>query len=263
MSKNRDLRQQQQARQQRQTLIMFSVIGAVAALLIGGAIFANNYFGLNQSPANALPAIQAPAAAGAASGPVAAGRTDEPANADHANRAWGPADAPIRIVEFVDYQCPACGNFNKNFEPAVVEAFAKTGKVRYEIRALTFLEQRAGTKESSDAAKATLCSAEQGKFWQMHNAIFANQFGENRGNFSRARLKEMAAKVGANADAFEACLASGKYDEPLKADTELGTKYQVTQTPSFVINDKLFAGSRNVADFKKIFAELRPDVKFD
>jgi protein-disulfide isomerase len=73
----------------------------------------------------------------------------------------------------------------------------------------------------------------------------------------------MAAKVGANADAVEACLASGKYDEPLKADTELGTKYQVTQTPSFVINDKLFAGSRNVADFKKIFAELRPDVKFD
>ena len=269
MSKNREIRQQQEAQQRRQSLIMFGVIAAIAVVIIGGAII---YTGSQGDPASpALPPVQAPVAAGktastsaasAASQPINAPAGGEPANADHANRAWGPANAPIKIEEFVDYQCPACGSFNKSFEAAVVDTFAKTGKVRWEIKALHFLEQGRST-ESSDASKATLCGAEQGKFWQFHNALFANQVGENRGAFSKARLKELATKLGVNGDAYDACMANPKGDATVKADSDLATQYKVTQTPSFMVNGRLYAGGRNVNDFKKIFAEIAPDVRFE
>lgn len=261
MSKSRETRQLEEAQQRKQSLIMFGVIGAIAVVLIGGAIVYTNSQGDPDSPA--LPAIQAPVAAGNTSGvnaPINAGTGGDPANADSANRAWGPADAPIKIEEFVDYQCPACGSFNKTFEAGVVSAFAPTGKVRWEIHALHFLERN--TTESSDASKLTQCAAEQGKFWQAHNAIFANQAGENLGAFSKVRLKELAQKIGLNGDTYDSCMINPARDATVKADNDLASKYQVSQTPSFVVNGKLYAGGKNVNDFKKIFSEVAPNVKF-
>ena len=258
MSKSRETREQEEAQQRRQSLIMFGVIGAIAVVLIGGAIIFTNSQG---DPANpTLPAVQAPLSASNTNQPINATASGDPANVDSANRAWGPANAPIKIEEFVDYQCPACGSFNKTFEADIVAAFANTGKVRWEIHALHFLER--GTTESSDASKLTQCAAEQGKFWQAHNALFANQVGENRGAFSKARLKELGQKLGLTGDAYDACMSSPARDATIKADTDLATKYQVNQTPTFVVNGKLYSGGKNVNDFKRIFTEIAPDVKF-
>lgn len=244
------------------------MIAGIFVVLVGGAIIGQQagWFGGSttvgptgsvggSSAASALPAVT-----------IVAGDKHyaEPANSDGATRAWGPVDAPIKVYEFVDYQCPACGQFNKSYEPAVIEAFAKTGKVRWEIKSLTFLNSRGTGQESTLGAHGTFCAAEQGKFWQFHNALFANQFGEGRGAFALPRLKDMAGKLGMDGNAFEACMVSEKYKDTIVADTALATKFNVNSTPSFVINDgPTLAGARTVNDLKIEFGKLKPDVKFE
>jgi protein-disulfide isomerase len=181
-----------------------------------------------------------------------------PPNTEANARAWGPVDAPVKIEEYLDYQCPACGAYAKNFEPGVIDAFANTGKVRYEIRSMSFIGP-----ESVDAAQATLCAADQNKFWEMHNTIFANQNGENQGAFARDRLKEMASKAGLDSGAFNQCLDSNKYATQVDEERAEGERRGVTQTPSFFINDKLYVGARSADDFRRIFAEVAPEVQID
>ena len=72
--------------------------------------------------------------------PVVAAAQPLPPGAEPNGRAWGPQDAPIKIEEFVDYQCPACRAYALEVEPAVIAAFAATGKVRYEIHNFQFKE---------------------------------------------------------------------------------------------------------------------------
>ncbi|MDT9071462.1 thioredoxin domain-containing protein, partial [Escherichia coli] len=73
-----------------------------------------------------------------------------PPNAAANAIAWGPEDAPIKVEEYLDYQCPACGQFAKNFEAGIIDAFAASGKVRYEVKFMPFLEDRVGGRESRD-----------------------------------------------------------------------------------------------------------------
>jgi len=236
MSKRREEAQQQRAKERKQTLIILSIIAALAVIVIGGAVVLN----MKNTQPRALAIVNDPA----------------PSGAEKNGRVWGPADAPIKIISFVDSQCPGCGQYSQHYEPGVVAAFAKTGKVRYETRTLSFIGQ-----ESVDAAKASLCAMDQDKFWQMHATIFANQVkGENAGDFTKDILKEMAAKLGLDTNAFNTCLDSTKYDQQITQDSEEATKYGVNQTPTFVVNGKLFTGARNADDFRNIFKQVAPDV---
>lgn len=234
MSKRRELMDRRRAQERKQTLLVLGIIAAIAVLVIGGAI------------ALSLPKPE-PA-------PVAASKP-APTNAEANARAWGPIDAPIKIEEYVDYQCPACGAFNRNFEQGVIDAFGKTGKVRYEVRGMSFIGQ-----ESVDAAQASMCAADQNKFWEMHNSIFANQKGENQGAFSRSRLKAIAAQAGLDAGAFNTCLDSNKYADKVNQERTEGEKRGVTQTPTFFVNNKLFVGTQSADDFRRIFSEVAPNV---
>jgi protein-disulfide isomerase len=243
MSKRRELIERRQAQQRKQAIIALAVIGAIAVLLIGGAI-----------------ALNARDASTAASGPALVTATQPvPPNADNATRAWGPADAPIKVQEYLDYQCPACGNFASKYEQGVVDAFAKSGKVRWESRSMSFIGQ-----DSVNAAKAALCAMDQGKFWDMHHTLFANQtMGENAGEYSNSRVKDMAAQIGLDTNTFNSCYDSTKYDDQITQDRDQGDKAGVQQTPTFVVNGKVYVGVQSATDFKRIFAEVAPEVKFE
>lgn len=254
MSKRRELEARRQEQQRKQTIQIAVTIGIIAVVVIGGAIILSALSGQPQRQASALP-------------PVKAANKTVPANAEPNGRAWGPLDAPIKVEEYLDYQCPACGQYALNFEPAVIEAFAKTGKVRYEVNFLPFLEDRVGGRESRDAVQAALCAAEQNKFWQMHATLFVNQpitGQENIGNYSKQRLKEMAATIeGMDKAAFDACLDSNKYEgsvQQLRRDAEARG---IRQTPTFIVNGQPFPGVRSVADFRQIFAQVAPNVTIE
>ncbi|MFN4292548.1 MAG: DsbA family protein [Thermoflexales bacterium] len=253
MSKRKELEARRREQQRKQTIQVVVIIAAIAVIVIGGAIVLSALSG-QQQQASALP-------------PVKAASKATPANAEPNGRAWGPADAPIKVEEYLDYQCPACGQYGRNFEPAVIEAFAKTGKVRYEVNFLPFLEDRVGGRESRDAVQAALCAADQDKFWQMHATLFVNQLitgQENVGNYSKPRLKEMAATIeGMDTAAFNACLDSNKHEGAVLQIRRDAEARGVQQTPTFFVNGQPFPGVRSVQDFRQIFAQVAPNVKLD
>ncbi len=257
MSKRRDLEARKQDQQRKQSIQIAVIIAAIALVVIGGAVVWSITQG---NPANTASSSSTLPAVIASAKPL-------PANPDSVARAWGPADAPIKVEEYIDYQCPACGQYHRNFEQGVIEAFAATGKVRYEIKFMPFLEDRVGGRESRDAAQAAMCAADQGKFWEMHNTIFANQLitgQENIGNYSKDRLKAMATTIGGlDAATFNQCLDSNKHEAAVRAIRAEGEARQVGSTPSFFINGKLDPNVRSADDFKRAFAQIAPDVKFE
>jgi len=238
MSKRREIEAQRREKERRQTTTLLVVIGVVAVVLIGSAVVIS--VSQNQQQA---------------SQPVMVSTKSPPVNAEENGRAWGPADAPIKVQEFIDYQCPSCGVQATQYEQGIIDAFANTGKVRYEIHNLSFIGP-----ESRDAAFAALCSAEQNKFWDMHATIFANLQGENQGALNSGRLRQMAEKLGLDMTAYDQCVSSAKHDATLKADDALASELGVNSTPSFVVNGKLYTGIRTAEDLRRIFAEVAPDV---
>ena len=154
--------------------------------------------------------------------------------------AKGPAKAPITIVEFSDYQCPYCSRA----ETTVTDVLKKYGdKIRlvYRDYPLSFHQN------ANVAAQASECADEQGKFWEMHGAMFANQ-----SKLASTDLVETAATIGLEKDKFKACLDSGKYKDEVQKDFEDGQKACVTGTPTFFINGIPMVGARDVNSFAEI-----------
>jgi protein-disulfide isomerase len=191
---------------------------------------------------------------------VTASAQPAPPNAEPNGRGWGPQDAPIKIEEFVDYQCPACRAYALEVEPSVIAAFASTGKVRYEIHNFQFKGV-----ESQRAAQAGYCAAEQDRFWPMHATLYRNQpaahGADNRGYFGDRRLEAMASELGLDTATFGQCLASNTYEQQVQADYNRAVSLNIQSTPTFVINGRPYPGIQQVEDFKRIFAAIAPEVK--
>jgi protein-disulfide isomerase len=154
--------------------------------------------------------------------------------------ARGPAKAPVTIVEFSDFQCPYCSRA----ETVVDEVFKKyPDQVRLVFRdyPLSF------HANASTAAQGGECAEEQGKFWEMHRAMFANQQ-----KLAAADLVETAGTIGLNKDKFKQCLDSEKYKAEVEKDFEDGQKYGVSGTPTFFINGIPMVGAKGVDAFAEI-----------
>ena len=117
------------------------------------------------------------------------------------DNSTGDPNAPIKLVEFSDFQCPYCARFNNETEKQLEDAYVATGKVFYTYRSYGAWIG----KESADAAEAAYCAGDQGKFWEMHDIIFANQTGENVGDFTPKRLAAFAEKIGLDMGTFQSC----------------------------------------------------------
>jgi protein-disulfide isomerase len=157
----------------------------------------------------------------------------------------GPAKAPVTIVEFSDYQCPYCSRA----EIVVDEVMKKYGdKVRlvYRDYPLKFHQN------AEIASQGAECAEDQGKFWEMHKALFANQQ-----KLAATDLVETAGGIGIDKEKFKACLDSGKHKAEVQKDFEDGQKYGVSGTPTFFINGIPMVGARGVDAFAEIIdAEL-------
>ncbi len=158
----------------------------------------------------------------------------------------GDPNAPVKIIEYSDFQCPYCARFTTDTEQQLIDAYVATGKVYFEYHSFG---EFIGT-ESLRSAEAAYCAGDQGKFWEMHDIIFANQTGENVGAFSDKRLTAFAAKVGLDAGKFSDCFNSSKYKAQVLQDGTDGTKAGVKATPSFTINGKLVEGAQPFSVFQ-------------
>lgn len=144
---------------------------------------------------------------------------------------YGRPDAPVTVVEYLDFQCPVCHRAEVGLLPIIEEEYIATGKARLEVHPIAILGD-----ESVLAAEAAQCAGDQGKFWEFHDILFANQAGENRGAFSKERLKQMAEALQLDTQAFGSCLDSGRYEGAVKEATQASKNVGVQGTPTFFVN---------------------------
>jgi protein-disulfide isomerase len=154
----------------------------------------------------------------------------------------GSPDAKVKVTEFADFQCPACGAYWTSLEPKIISEYVNTGKVSFTFSPFSFLGNYAKDKtwdESVKAAEAAFCANDQGKFWEYRDILFANQNGENAGAFTRERLLAFGKKIGLNSSKFRTCLDSDKYKVKITEANDFASAQGVTYTPSFIVNGKL------------------------
>jgi len=145
----------------------------------------------------------------------------------------GPADAPVTIVGFLDFQCPYCANVGKVIDD-LEKRYGKSVRFVYRHYPLPF------HKEAAKAAEASICAQQQGKFFEMHDKMFANQRA-----LQVADLKKYAGELGLNADAFGQCLDSGRAAAKWQADVQEGTLFGVGGTPTLFVNGRLLNAGAN------------------
>jgi len=150
--------------------------------------------------------------------------------------AIGDPSAPITIDVFEDFQCPACVHYTEEVERRITETYVNTGEVYYVFHHYTFIDSNSISKESHQAANASMCAMEQDKFWEYHDILFANWNGENAGAFSDRRLVAFAETLDLDMDLFTACFEENRYQAEIQADFELGVGMGVTGTPSVFVN---------------------------
>lgn len=215
-TKRQVIREQRLNRQRRNRLLTILGIIVVAILVVGLLVY---------------PSIQA------ATAPVGEIVTITPEPRPMADgQAMGDPDAPVLIEVWEDFQCPACRDYSTNTEPLISENYVATGDVYYVFRHFAFLDDRAPGNESKQAANASMCAAEQERFWDYHDMLFANWDGENRGAFSDKRLVAFAEALDLDMDSFESCFNDNTYRSDIDQDKADGTAVGVTGTPSVFVN---------------------------
>jgi len=143
----------------------------------------------------------------------------------------GSADAPVAIVEYLDFQCPFCQRAAEQVMSAIEETFIASNTASLEIRPIAILGD-----ESVQAAAAAECANEQGQFWAYHDILYANQGAERGGAFSDDRLKEFAEALNLDTAAFNSCLDSGRYTQQVVDDTSTALDSGVSVTPTVLVN---------------------------
>ncbi len=162
----------------------------------------------------------------------------------------GSPTAPVEVIEFADFECPGCGQFATLTEPDVRARLVNTGQVR--IRFMDF--PLPGHENTWDAHLAASCANEQGKFWEMHDAIYANQDKWNGEATKRPRgpLGDIAKTVGLDMAKYNSCMDAEKFRANVQANLLEGERRAVNQTPSFIVGDKLIPGAISFDQFKAL-----------
>jgi len=158
--------------------------------------------------------------------------------------ARGPANAPVTVVEFADFECPFCGGLHPTLK-LVERNYADKVRFVYRQFPLTNIHPNA-----QKAAEASLCANEKQRFWEFHDSMFGEQ-----SRLDVASLKQRAQTLGLNTSAFNTCLDSGRQADAIQKDKEDGRKSGVTSTPTLFINGRLLGGNRPYADIREVIED--------
>ncbi len=143
----------------------------------------------------------------------------------------GPADAPVTIVEFADYECPFCHHFEPTLE-SVIKQYSHQVRFVFRNFPLTQIHPHA-----MHAAEAAVCAQQQGKFWPMHDAIYADS-----APLSDSSLRALAKEVGLDSEKFESCVRGQVPAKLIDADVKAGENLGVEATPTLFVNGRYING---------------------
>lgn len=152
----------------------------------------------------------------------------------------GPKDAPVTVIEFGDFQCPFCKR-SEDAVKAIREKYGDRIKLVYMDFPLSF------HPHAMPAANAARCAEAQGKFWQYHDALFADQ-----SKLEPNDLKAAAKTLGLDTAKFNACFDKNEYDQAIQKDLEEGHRLNVNGTPTFFINGRELVGAQPAESFVSI-----------
>ena len=209
-----------------QTMFVFGLACGIALSAVGGILLGGTNLSINRAETNSAPIAAAPIANPTPTAP--ARLTRGPDAADHIRGDL--KKAKVILVEYSDFQCPYCGSYTPTLA-RVVQEYGKDVAVVYRHFPLSFHPQ------AMPAAEASECAAEQGKFWEYHDALFAQQ-----STLSEASYGAIADTLKLNRPKFDTCMSSDKYLAKIQKDQSEGAASGVDGTPATFMNGILVPG---------------------
>jgi protein-disulfide isomerase len=176
---------------------------------------------------------------GSSPGAVVAPNVVTPSNIASLGRTLGNSNAPATIDVYGDFRCSACYRFTSDgTEKNLVANYVATGKAKLVWHDLLSIDRFDGGTASRDAANAAWCAADQGKFWVMHDWLYANQgTSEAASAFTLSRLSDIGKAAGLDMSKFQPCLDQGAHDANIAAEAAT-TPPDATGTPAIFVNGK-------------------------
>jgi protein-disulfide isomerase len=163
----------------------------------------------------------------------------------HGETFRGDSEARLAIVEYADFECPYCGQHARQVYPQIFDEYIKTGQLKYLFRDLPL----PGHPHAVMAARADRCAGEQGKYWEIHENLFANQRA-----LGLKDITDRAKKLGVDVGKLSECLSSDKYTENIRNSMSEAETFGIEGTPTFFIGTT----EGNVVKVKKVFSGATP-----
>lgn len=214
--------------------IPFSILAA--GFLVAGAVLVGTHRLISFNPV----AVQPPGAPGA---PADVPTAVVPVSDDN-DPSFGKKNAKVTIIEFSDFQCPFCKRSRATLDQ-IKKAYPNDVRIVYRDFPLGF------HPKAPKAAEAAECANVQGKFWEMHDLIYAGAPDK----LEVSDFKGYAKDLKLSSSKYDECLDSGKFAAEVKKDFEDGQKAGVSGTPTFFINGRKLVGAQPFESFKKVIDE--------
>ncbi len=165
--------------------------------------------------------------------------------------AMGDPNAPVVIEEFSDFGCGHCGNFATGTGELIANTYVADGQVYFVSRSVGSMLSQTTSPTLTEAA---YCAGDQGKFWEYHDLIYANQialYSSQNAPVDR-NMQSFAEELSLDLDTFNSCMDGDKYQEQIQQDQLDAMQAGINSTPSFLINGQLVVGNRPAEEFQAV-----------
>ncbi len=160
----------------------------------------------------------------------------------------GDSSAPVQILEFADFQCPACERFATITGPDVRSRIVDAGLASYRFYDFPLAMHR----NAFNASLAAACANDQGKFWEYHDRLFLGQPEWSNERNPKGLYADYARELGLDVSRWEQCYDSREHERTILANRAEGERRQINQTPTFVIGNRIVPGAISYDRFRAL-----------
>lgn len=180
---------------------------------------------------------------------------DRPANADlevaGLGYALGDPDAPVHVVEFLDFGCRECRRFSEETFPSIHEEYVSTGRVYWQV-----IPYVSGLQPNGEqGARAAECAADQDAFWPMHDALYEHQTEWWSKKRPQRQFKRYAEALDLDTNRFGRCYGENETEERTAANTKAALRAGVRATPTFFVNGRMVLGALPAELFRAVLEQ--------